>query len=464
MGAPSIKTRLKNIRLVASGESQPRDFALARDEISIGSAAENDLVIGEGTVSRRHASLLRQGGELRLSDLGSTNGTYVNGRRITGPMVVRGGDELRFGSARYVVRDDAASARRPPRVTTIAAAVAMLFAAGFALTQYVINWNRIEGAAEGGSTKGPPAAASVAAKGDAGAGSSSAAIATASPGTPEITAPVMAWLGPLNYYRSLAGISPVAPDADLSAGDAAHARYLVKNYGKDRGRSLGAAAHSEDPARPWYTAAGFAAAAASNVNEEYDSKPERFDAAKAIEGWISIPFHRLWILNPGLHRAGYGQYCEAGACVGALNVLGGADPMPVAPKPLDRPIEFPPDGSALKLRSGEGEWPDPLTACPGYAPPMGLAITLQLGALADAKLSAYSLRLNGGDPAPIEACGFDAGTYVNPDPAQQRRVRDTLRDFGAVVVVPRAPLSPGAYTVSITAAGRQYTWSFRVSG
>jgi hypothetical protein len=447
---------LTNIRLVASSEIQPRDFAMARDEISIGSAAENDLVIDEETVSRRHASLLRQGGELRLSDLGSTNGTYVNGRRISGPILVCGGDELRFGSARYLIRVDAVSTRRPPQATTIAAAVAILFAAGFA----VIKLSHSEQAAQSGSTKSPPAAAS----GVAIAQSPSAAIIATGHGTPEITASVMAWLGPLNYYRSLAGILPVAPDADLSSGDVAHARYLVKNYGKDKDRSLGAAAHSEDPAKPWYTAAGFAAASASNVNEEYDSRPERFEAAKAIDGWISIPFHRLWILNPGLHRAGYGQYCEAGACVGALNVLGGADPMPITPKLLDRPIEFPPDGSVLKLRSGEGEWPDPLTACPGYAPPMGLAITLQLGTLADAKLSAYSLKLNGSDPAAIEACGFDAGTYVNPDPAQQGRVRDTLRDFGAVVVLPRDPLRPGSYTVSITATGRQYTWSFAVSG
>jgi len=200
------------------------------------------------------------------------------------------------------------------------------------------------------------------------------------------------------------------------------------------------------------------------VNGGYDSKPRRFDAAEAIDGWISIPFHRLWILNPDLHRAGYGQYCEAGTCVGALNVLAGADPVAATPKPRGRPIEFPPDGSALKLRSGEGEWPDPLAACPGYSPPMGLAITLQLGALAAAKLSAYSIKLAGDAGAAIEACGFDAGTYVNPDPEQQSRVRDTLRDFGAVVVVPRAPLRPGTYTVSITASGRQYTWSFSVTG
>jgi uncharacterized protein YkwD len=463
VGAPSIKTRLKNIRLVASGPIRPRDFALIRDKVSIGSAAVNDLVIEEETVSRRHASLLRHGGELRLSDLGSTNGTYLNGRRVTSPTVVHGGDELRFGSVCYMVRDDPASAGRSPHVTTIAAAVAILLVAGFALTRAVISRDQFKRTAQGGRTKEQQKPAVVGNR-TASAQSPSATVTEAADGKPAITPPMVAWLGLLNYYRSLAGIPPVEADAELSAGDAAHARYLVKNYGKDRGHGLGAAAHSEDPAMPWYTASGYAAAAASNVNEEYDSKPGRFDAAKAIDGWISIPFHRLWILNPGLRRAGYGQYCEAGACAGALNVLSGADPMLVTPKTLERPIEFPPDGTTLKLRSAEDEWPDPLTACPGYVPPMGLAITLQLGALTEAKLSAFSLTLNGRDPEAIEACGFDAGSYVNPDPAQQRRVRDILRDFGAVVVVPRAPLRPGIYAVSITAAGRLYAWSFRVTG
>ena len=60
-------------------------------------------------------------------------------------------------------------------------------------------------------------------------------------------------------------------------------------------------------------------------------------------------------------------------------------------------------------------------------------------------------------PANLEACGFDASSYSNPDATAQERGRDILHGFGAVVVVPRAPLDKGAsYTVSMTVNGREY--------
>jgi pSer/pThr/pTyr-binding forkhead associated (FHA) protein len=50
-------------------------------------------------VSRRHAELRPRGGAWVVSDLGSTNGTRVNGRQIHGPEVVRPGDEIEVGSS-----------------------------------------------------------------------------------------------------------------------------------------------------------------------------------------------------------------------------------------------------------------------------------------------------------------------------------------------------------------------------
>ncbi|MBI4703551.1 MAG: FHA domain-containing protein [Deltaproteobacteria bacterium] len=52
------------------------------ERLVIGRAAEADLVLTAGMVSRRHALLVLEGGRLHLEDLGSTNGTYVNGRRV----------------------------------------------------------------------------------------------------------------------------------------------------------------------------------------------------------------------------------------------------------------------------------------------------------------------------------------------------------------------------------------------
>ncbi|MDX2066127.1 MAG: FHA domain-containing protein [Fimbriimonadaceae bacterium] len=55
----------------------------------------------ESTVSRRHAELRLSGPELIVTDLGSSNGTYVNGQRITAPTPVRPGDRVQFGEVAF---------------------------------------------------------------------------------------------------------------------------------------------------------------------------------------------------------------------------------------------------------------------------------------------------------------------------------------------------------------------------
>ncbi|HTT77891.1 MAG TPA: FHA domain-containing protein, partial [Candidatus Binataceae bacterium] len=73
-------------------------MALGGDRITVGSAPDNGLRIAEYTVSRRHALLERTADGYRLSDCGSTNGTFVNGHRITAAVLLREGDEVRFGA------------------------------------------------------------------------------------------------------------------------------------------------------------------------------------------------------------------------------------------------------------------------------------------------------------------------------------------------------------------------------
>jgi hypothetical protein len=273
------------------------------------------------------------------------------------------------------------------------------------------------------------------------------------------------WLTPLNYYRQLAGLAPVAPDPALAAGDLAHARYLVKTDTYNiRAGAIGAEAHTEDPSNPWYSHAGQIAAQGSDVEAGANpyGKPWITPQA-AINGWISTPFHRLAILDPLLQAAGYGQYCDGGSCAAALNLLTDMDPVPLIPTMLARPIMFPPDASTLPLKSWEGEWPDPLTSCPGYGAPSGLGITLQLGLTLQTNLSQYQLTHGDAAKSTIEACGFDSNTYVNPDPETQRRGRHILTNLGAIVIVPREPLEPGHYTVTLTANDRPYAWSFTIS-
>jgi hypothetical protein len=54
-------------------------------------------VINDKEISRRHARLTTQGGEIVLEDMGSTNGTYVDGKRISAPHVLKPGEVISFG-------------------------------------------------------------------------------------------------------------------------------------------------------------------------------------------------------------------------------------------------------------------------------------------------------------------------------------------------------------------------------
>jgi len=69
--------------------------------LRIGRMTGCDLRLGDATVSRSHAELRYEGGEWVLHDLGSSNGTYVNELRVAGAVVVRAGDQVRFGSQAF---------------------------------------------------------------------------------------------------------------------------------------------------------------------------------------------------------------------------------------------------------------------------------------------------------------------------------------------------------------------------
>lgn len=71
-------------------------------EISVGRVQGNDLMLPKGNVSKRHARLVYRDGRFIVTDLNSTNGTYVNRRRITQATIVREGDRIYIGD--FVLR------------------------------------------------------------------------------------------------------------------------------------------------------------------------------------------------------------------------------------------------------------------------------------------------------------------------------------------------------------------------
>jgi|CZKU01.1.fsa_nt_gi pilus assembly protein CpaF len=73
-----------------------------RNEINVGRVQGNDLMLPKGNVSKHHARLLYRDGRFIVTDLKSTNGTYVNGRKISQATIVREGDKIYIGD--FVLR------------------------------------------------------------------------------------------------------------------------------------------------------------------------------------------------------------------------------------------------------------------------------------------------------------------------------------------------------------------------
>jgi hypothetical protein len=67
--------------------------------VTIGRSRQCDVVLNDPNVSRRHAEIRPRGGAWVLTDLGSTNGSTLNRRRIEGPEIVRPGDEIEIGTS-----------------------------------------------------------------------------------------------------------------------------------------------------------------------------------------------------------------------------------------------------------------------------------------------------------------------------------------------------------------------------
>src|SRR3954451_12987999 len=82
-----------------SGKYQGGEFPLRMDrEIVIGRSSELDMVLVEDMVSRKHAKIATQTGQIMIQDLGSTNGTFVNGEKVK-KVRLKEGDRILIGTS-----------------------------------------------------------------------------------------------------------------------------------------------------------------------------------------------------------------------------------------------------------------------------------------------------------------------------------------------------------------------------
>ncbi len=91
--------------VMRSGPTPGVTFPLDGDQLTIGRDSTNGVAINDAEVSRKHARLMFQGGKYVLEDLGSTNGTFVNGQRLAGPVVLKPGDVISLGEQIVLMYD-----------------------------------------------------------------------------------------------------------------------------------------------------------------------------------------------------------------------------------------------------------------------------------------------------------------------------------------------------------------------
>jgi len=107
-GAPTRRAPGPGLEVVEAGQTalaQGQRFPLG-DALSIGRSAGNDITLEDDWISAQHLRLRRQNGAWMAEDLGSTNGTRVNGRPLKGAARVKSGDVLDLGRVKLRVVDN----------------------------------------------------------------------------------------------------------------------------------------------------------------------------------------------------------------------------------------------------------------------------------------------------------------------------------------------------------------------
>jgi pilus assembly protein CpaF len=103
------------IRLsIAERSGQPKLFTFPKDDITIGRAQGNDVILPRNNISKRHTRVFRRQGKLVVRDLDSTNGTFLNGRRIHDDEVLHAGDRIFLADFVLIIEEDENAATPVP--------------------------------------------------------------------------------------------------------------------------------------------------------------------------------------------------------------------------------------------------------------------------------------------------------------------------------------------------------------
>lgn len=84
------------LKVIEPADTKGQVYELA-DELTVGRAGGCQITLDDTYVSQLHARVFRRDGQLYVEDLGSTNGTYLNRKKVTAPIAVRRGDRLQIG-------------------------------------------------------------------------------------------------------------------------------------------------------------------------------------------------------------------------------------------------------------------------------------------------------------------------------------------------------------------------------
>lgn len=83
--------------IMTEGPTAGEIYPIEQDEVVLGRESGVDILIDSPGISRRHARIFVENNQYTLEDLGSSNGTFLNGERLRGRLVLKPGDEIRLG-------------------------------------------------------------------------------------------------------------------------------------------------------------------------------------------------------------------------------------------------------------------------------------------------------------------------------------------------------------------------------